>query len=41
MAQATPTHESGFQLFIVEKTGHAKDKGVQLPQQVTDESVLS
>ncbi|XBI38379.1 hypothetical protein VPH35_123411 [Triticum aestivum] len=22
-------------------TGHAKDKGVQLPQQVTDESVLS
>jgi len=22
-------------------TGHAKDKGVQLPQQVTDESLLS
>ena len=39
--QSTPTHASGFQLFTVAMTGHAKDKGVQLPQQVTDESVLS
>ena len=34
-------HASGFHLFTVAMTGHAKDKGVQLPQQVTDESVLS
>ena len=40
-AQKTPTHASGFHLFTVAMTGHAKDKGVQLPQQVTDESVLS
>ena len=40
-AQTTPTHASGFHLFTVAMTGHAKDKGVQLPQQVTDESVLS
>ena len=37
-AQTTPTHASGFHLFTVAMTGHAKDKGVQLPQQVTDES---
>ena len=41
MAQSTPTHASGFHLFTVAMTGHAKDKGVQLRQQVTDESVLS
>ena len=40
-AQTTPTHANGFHLFTVAMTGHAKDKGVQLPQQVTDESVLS
>ena len=34
-AQTTPTHASGFHLFTVAMTGHAKDKGVQLPQQVT------
>src|SRR3954470_8819265 len=34
-AQTTPTHASGFHLFTVAITGHAKDKGVQLPQQVT------
>ena len=39
--QSIPTHASGFQLFTVAMTGHAKDKGVQLPQQVTDESMLS
>ena len=41
MAQTTPTHASGFHLFTVAMTGHAKDNGVQLPQQVTDESLLS
>ena len=40
-AQTTPTHASGFHLFTVAMTGHAEDKGVQLPQQVTDESLLS
>ena len=40
-AQTTPTHASGFHLFTVAMTGHAEDKGVQLPQQVTDESMLS
>ena len=40
MAQSTPTHASGFQLFTVAMTGHAEE-WVQLPQQVTDESVLS
>ena len=39
--QSTPTHASGFQLFTVAMTGHAEDKGVQLPQQVIDESLLS
>ena len=39
--QSTPTHASGFQLFTVAMTGHAEDKGVQLPQQVTVESLLS
>ena len=39
-AQTTPTHASGFHLFTVAMTGHAKDKGVQLPQQVTVESLL-
>ena len=34
-AQTTPTHASGFHLFTVAMTGHAEDKGVQLPQQVT------
>ena len=37
-AQTTPTHASGFHLFTVAMTGHAKDKGVQLPQQVTNMS---
>ena len=41
MAQSTPTHASGFHLFTVAMTGHAEDKWVQLPQQVTDESVFS
>ena len=41
MAQATPKQASGFQLFTVAMTGHAEDKGVQLPQQVIDESLLS
>ena len=41
MAQATPTHASGFQLFTVAMTGHVEDKGVQLPQQVTNDSLLS
>ena len=36
--ETTPTHASGFHLFTVAMTGHAKDKGVQLPQQVTEES---
>ena len=40
-AQTTPTHASGFHLFTVAITGHAKDKGVQLPQQITVESMLS
>ena len=39
-AQTTPTHASGFHLFTVAMTGHAKDKGVQLPQQVSNMSVL-
>ena len=26
-AQTTPTHASGFHLFTVAMTGHAKDKG--------------
>ena len=34
-AKTTPTHASGFHLFTVAMTGHAEDKGVQLPQQVT------
>ena len=37
----TPTHASGFHLFTVAMTGHAEDKGVQLPQQVIVESMLS
>ena len=41
MAQSTPTHASGFHLVTVAMTGHAKDKGVQLPQHVAVESVLS
>jgi hypothetical protein len=40
MAQTTPTHASGFQLFTVAKTGHVEE-WVQLPQQVTVESLLS
>jgi hypothetical protein len=41
MAQATPTHASGFQLFTVAMTGHAEE-WVQLPQQkVAVESLLS
>ena len=43
-AQTTPTHASGFHLSTVAMTGHAghsEDKGVQLPQQVTDELLLS
>ena len=40
MAQSTPTHASGFQLFTVAMTGHAEE-WVQLPQQVKDESLLS
>ena len=39
-AQTTPTHASGFHLFTVAMTGHAKDKGVQLPQHVTVESIV-
>ena len=27
MAQTTPTHASGFQLFTVAKTGHAEERG--------------
>ena len=27
MAQTTPTHTSGFQLFIVAMTGHAVERG--------------
>ena len=27
MAQATPTHASGFELFTMAKTGHAKEWG--------------
>ena len=34
-AQTTPTHASGLHLFTMAMTGHAEDKGVQLPQQVT------
>ena len=41
MAQTTPTHTSGFHLFTVAMTGHAEDKGVQLPQQVTNDLLLS
>ena len=40
MAQTTPTHTSGFHLFTVAMIGHAEER-VQLPQQVTDESLLS
>ena len=40
MAQTTPTHASGFQLFTVVKTGHAEE-WVKLPQQVAVESLLS
>ena len=41
MAQSTPTHASGFQLFTVAMTGHAEE-WVQLPQhKVADESLLS
>ena len=40
MAQTTPTHASGFQLFIVAMTGHAEER-VQLPQHVIVESMLS
>ena len=39
--QSTPTHASGFQLFTVAMTGHAEEKGVQLPQHVTVEPLLS
>ena len=31
MAQSTPTHASGFQLFTMAMTGHAEER-VQLPQ---------
>ena len=41
MAKSTPTHANGFHLITVAMTGHAEDKGVQLPQHVTVESVLS
>ena len=41
MAQSTPTHASGFHLVTVAMTGHAEDKGVQLPQQVTNMSLWS
>ena len=27
MAQTTPTHASGFELFTVAKTGHAEERG--------------
>ena len=38
--QSTPTHASGFQLFIVAMTGHAEE-WVQLPQhKVAIESFL-
>ena len=41
MAQATPTHASGFQLFTVAMTGHAEE-WVQLPQhKVAVESLFS
>ena len=40
MAQTTPTHASGIQLFTVAKTGHAEE-WVQLPQHATVESLLS
>ena len=41
MAQATPTHASGFQLFTVAMTGHAEE-WVQLPQhKVAVKSLLS
>ena len=40
MAQITPTHAGGFQLFTVAKTGHAEE-WVQLPQHVAGESLLS
>ena len=41
MAQTTPTHASGFQLFTVAMTGHAEE-WVQLPQhKVAVESLLS
>ena len=41
MAQSTPTHASGFQLIIVEMTGHAEE-WVQLPQhKVAVELLLS
>ena len=40
MAQATPTHASGFQLFTVAMTGQAVER-VQLPQQVTVMTLLS
>ena len=40
MAQTTPTHTSGFHLFTVAMTGHAEDKGVQLPHQVTNDLLL-
>ena len=39
--QSTPTHASGFHLFTVAMTGHAEEKGVQLPHHLTVESLLS
>ena len=41
MAQSDPTHASGFQLFTVAMTGHAKE-WVQLPHhKVAIEALLS
>ena len=39
MAQANPTHASGFLLITVAKTGHVEE-WVQLPQHVTIELSL-
>ena len=40
MAQSTPTHASGFQLFIVAMTGHVEE-WVQLQHKVAVEWLLS
>ena len=41
MAQSTPTHASGFQLFTVAMTGHVEERVQLMQHKVADESLLS